>query len=86
MVDFSSYSPTPENTAIDILPVTPSDVADLASAARAIRCTGTGGDLRITTRTGETRSTTISAGEVLMVQASRIHATGTTATGLEALV
>ena len=71
--------------AIDIEPVTPSDTVDLPSHARAIRATN-GGTLRIKTYRGSVRDTRISSGEVLMVYASRIYATGTSATGLEALV
>ena len=71
--------------AIDIEPVTPNDTADLPNQARAIRATS-GGTLRITTYRGIVRNTRIATGEVLQVYASRIHATGTTATGLEALI
>lgn len=71
--------------AIDIEPVTPSDSVDLPNHARAIRA-ASGGTLRITSHRGFVRDTNIATGEVLMVYASRIHATGTTATGIEALV
>ena len=79
----------PENidifVAIDIVPVTPNDSIDLPNPARAIRAT-VGGTIRITSYRGFVRNTRISANEVLQVYASRIHATGTTATGLEALI
>ena len=75
-------------TAADLVPVTPSDAADLPQPARAIRCSpiGGAGTLRITTYTGQVRNTAIAQGEVLTVYAARVHATGTSATGLEALI
>ena len=71
--------------AIDIEPVTPNDTVDLPNHARAIRA-ASGGTLRIKTYRGAVRNTRIGSGEILMVYASRIYATGTSATGLEALV
>lgn len=68
----------------DVLPVTPSDTEDLPFVARAIRARS-GGDLRITSGAGIVRDTFISDGELLPITATRIHATGTVATGLEAL-
>lgn len=73
-------------TAQDLAPITPDDDADLTLWARAIRCTGTGGTLRITTLRGNVRNTSIKADEVLVVAARRVHETGTSATELEALV
>lgn len=70
---------------VDIVPVTPSNTVDLPTAARAIRAR-VAGDLRITTYKGVVRNTYIAAGEVLPVVAIRVHATGTTATGIEALI
>lgn len=71
--------------AVDIVPVTPSDTVDLPDHARAIRAE-TGGTLRITTFKGNVRDTHIAHGELLLVYASRIHATGTSANGIEALL
>lgn len=71
--------------AVDIVPVAPSDTADLPSHARAIRAVGAG-TVRITTYKGQVRNTQISAGEILPIYARRIHATATTATGIEALL
>lgn len=70
--------------ATDIVPISPSDSVDLPSAARSIRA-ASGGSLRITTMRGIVRNTSIGDGEILPVYASRVHATGTGATGLEAL-
>lgn len=89
MTNFASYSPTSTDPGLDVMPVTPSDSIDLPKMARAIRCkpvTGAPGTLRVTTRAGEVRDTEIGAGELFMVQIVRVHATGTTATGLEAVV
>lgn len=75
--------------AVDLVPITPSDSADLAVPARAIRClptSGAAGTLRFTAWTGEVRNTEIAAGETLIIYAVRVHATGTTATGLEAVI
>lgn len=73
---------------VDIVPIEPSDANDLPKLARAIRCkpSGTGGALAITTFAGEVRTTEISAGETLPGFVIKVHATGTTAAGLEALI
>jgi len=71
--------------AVDIVPVTPSDSVDLTIHARSIRA-ATGGTLRITTFLNNVRNTNIADGETLPVYARRIHASGTTATGIEALL
>lgn len=74
--------------AIDLPPIAPNDNENLPKSARAIRCRGDGtaGTVRVTTAVGEVRDTYIMAGEMLIVQVMRVHATGTTATGLEAIV
>lgn len=76
------------SVASDLAPITPSDSTDLAKPARAIRCRpdGAAGTLRFTSFAGQTRNTYISAGEILEVVATRVHATGTTATNLEAII
>lgn len=76
-------------TAIDIVPITPDDENDLAIPARGIRCKPTNGEagtLRITAWNGQVRNTEIALGETLVVYAVRVHSSGTTATGLEALI
>ena len=70
--------------ATDLIPVTPDDEADLAKAARALRV-GSGGTLRVTTLAGNVRNTSVEDGEVLLVAVSRVHATGTTASDIEAM-
>tara|TARA_R100000365_G_C2743414_1_gene72155 strand:- start:2157 stop:2423 length:267 start_codon:yes stop_codon:yes gene_type:complete len=77
------------STGYDVVPIVPNDDNDLPEHARAIRCkptSGAGGTLRFTSLTGQVRNTEIVAGELLLVAAKRIHETGTTATGLEAIV
>lgn len=70
----------------DLVPIVPSDTVDLPITARAIRCRpdGVAGTLRFVAFNGELRNTHIAAGETLMVLAKRVHATGTSATLLEA--
>lgn len=72
-------------TAIDLVPVTPNDSTDLAVFARGLRI-ATGGTLRITTLNGNVRNTNVKDGEVLLCASRRVHATGTTATGIEAMI
>lgn len=72
-------------SAIDLVPVTPSDTTDLEIAARALRIAGAG-TLRVTTAAGNVRNTNVAADEFLTLQVKRVHATGTTATGIEAMI
>lgn len=74
----------PLQTAVDIVPVTPNDSADLPTAGRAIRAQGAG-NIHIITGLGTDRTTAIAAGEMLFVQVRKVFATGTTATGIEVL-
>lgn len=78
----------PTGPGVDLVPVTPSDTVDLVTPARALRCRpdGTAGTLRITTVAGEVRNTYIDAGEYFLVQVKRVHATGTAATNIEAVI
>ena len=72
--------------ATDIVPVTPDDAADLPDAAIALYVTG-GGDVAIdTVRGGASRTVTVADRSLLPVGVTRVRATGTTATGIHALV
>lgn len=71
--------------ATDIVPVTPSDTTDLADIAPAIYVE-TGGAVTITTVAGATRQVNVANFSVLAVGVRRVHATGTTASGIHALV
>lgn len=73
---------------VDLIPVSPDDDNDLTIPCRAIRCSpgGGAGTLRVTTKAGVVRNTSIALGETLMLFVVRVHSSGTTATGLEALI
>ena len=75
-------------TGDDLIPIVPSDTVDLSIPARAIRCRpdGDAGTLRITTGRDEVRDTYIAAGEIIILSVTRVHASGTNATLLEAIV
>jgi len=65
--------------------VTPSDVADLASTARAFYVGGAG-DVKLTTANGDTVTLVgLAAGIPIPITAQRIFATGTTATSIVAI-
>ena len=69
----------------DLVPVTPNDGVDLPNAARALRIAGAG-TLRFVSLNGVLRNTSVAAGEETIFGAIRVHATGTTATGIEAVL
>ena len=80
MAEFTSTVPATESYTI-----TPSDESDLAKNARALRVDG-GGDLKFTTIKDITDTWTVLDGEILPIQVKRVWDTGTTATGIHALV
>lgn len=69
----------------DAMPVAPNDTTDLSSVALGLYVE-TGGSLSIVTVSGETRSLTVADFSILPVGVRRVRATGTTATGIHALV
>ena len=69
----------------DILPITPDDGSDLQQVAAALYVTG-GGTVAMVTERGETRTVEVTDFAILPVGVRRVLATGTTATGLHALV
>ncbi len=69
----------------DIIVVTTSDSADLASPCRAIRATAAG-NIVLTTAAGNKVTCAFLAGETRAIRATRIWATNTTATGIEAYI
>jgi hypothetical protein len=69
----------------DIMPVTPSDFSDLTVVALALYVQ-TGGSLSIVTEAGNTRSVTVADFSILPVGVRRVRQTGTTATGIHAMV
>ena len=63
-------------------PIAPSDAEDLAFVTRQIRITGGGGTLAVVWQSGAETIEPVLAGDVLDWRATRIKATGTTATGI----
>lgn len=72
----------------DIIPVTPSDSADIVSGAAAlgITCKGAAGNVVFVTVEGNTRTYPIALNEVLPVGITRVRASDTTATGIWAFM
>lgn len=85
---YATHAATLTGPADDVVPVTPSDAADLTEALRAIRLavTGTAGIVRVTTRAGAVRDLPIALGEQWNVRIVRVWTTGTTASGLWGLI
>lgn len=67
-----------------VVSVTPNDSTDLAVMCQAIRATAAG-NIKITCPSGATPTLAFAAAETRYVRATRIWATGTTATGIEAM-
>lgn len=82
---FENRVPALSGPARDIAPVTPSDTADLPDTAIALYAE-TGGAVTLTTVRGQIRTVQVADFSILPVGATRVHATGTTATGLHAMV
>ena len=81
----ANRSPSVLGPATDMLPVAPDDGIDLSEVAMAL-FVETGGILRFVTHRGETREVTLEDQALLPVAARRVLETGTTATGIHALV
>jgi hypothetical protein len=71
--------------ATDIIPVVPSDATDLTLVAPALYVT-TGGLVSIVTVAGVARQVLVADFSILPVGVRRVNATGTTASGIHALV
>jgi hypothetical protein len=82
---FDGYAQSLESPATILVPVTPEDAADLPMPSRALNVTQEG-LVRVTTTGGSTATLYIAAGIGFPVRATRVWATGTTATGITALV
>ena len=82
----ASFVPSSITTgsALGVLVVTPSDSVDLTYIVRAIRVT-VGGTVKITSGDGTAVTCAFTDGETRPLTASRIWATGTTATGIEGM-
>ncbi len=81
---FQNRTPSLSGPALDIVPVTPDDGADLAAVAVALYIE-TGGALVLTSVAGQTRIVNVADFAILPVGTRRVHATGTSASGIHAL-
>ncbi len=82
---FSSRLVPLNGPARDIVPVTPDDAVDLPKVAVSLYVEGAG-SVAFVTEAGETRTVTVPDFMLLPVGVRRVMATGTTATGLHAMV
>ena len=82
---FANHASALDSPAEDVFPITPNDTIDLALATRAIRASGAGNVVVITVA-GNERTCAFTAGETRAIRATRVKATGTTATGLEGML
>lgn len=82
---FSTRTPALSGPATDIMPVTPDDNSDLPEAAIALYVESAGSVSFVTIK-GATRSVTVSSNFMLPVGVTRVNATGTSATGIHAMV
>ena len=81
---FAHYRSGLESPATDLTEVTPSDTVDLLQTSRALNV-GITGLVRVTTVGGQTASVYVAAGIAFPVRATRIWATGTTASNIVAM-
>jgi len=82
---FINRAPSLSGPATDIVPVTPDDSADLPETAIALYVE-TGGTLSLVSVKGGSRTVTVGSNFILPVGVVRVHSTGTTATGIHAMV
>lgn len=85
MNPFATRSPNLSGPATDALPVTPDDATDLPHVAIGLYVEGAG-TLAVVTAAGATRSLSVPAHAILPLGVARVLATGTSATGIHALV
>lgn len=86
MDEFEHFTHGLDSPASDGFSITPNDGADLQKMTRAIHV-GTAGAVRVTLRNGAVVTLSgLGAGTLLPIRAKRVHATGTTAGGLVALL
>jgi len=85
MNPFANRAGSLSGPATDALPVTPSDSSDLTHIALGLYIE-TGGEISVDTVHGGTRSLLVDDFAILPIGVRRVRATGTTATGIHALV
>lgn len=82
---FENIRPALESPCEGLLTVTPDDGADLAQVSRALYIGGAG-DVAVTLKDGSTGTfSSAPAGMILPIRATRVLATGTTATNIIAM-
>jgi len=85
MNPFKNRSHALSGPATDAFPVTPDDATDLPHVAIGLYVE-TGGTVSITSAAGGARQIVVADFSILPIGTRRVHATGTTATGIHALV
>lgn len=85
MNPFANRAGSLSGPAHDALPVTPDDNTDLPHVALGLYVE-TGGSVSIVTVTGATRSLAVADHSILPIGVRRVRTTGTTASGIHALV
>lgn len=82
---FGNHAPSLESPPTLLMDVSPDDATDLSVPSRALNAQSSG-QVRITTTGGTTATLYIAAGIGFPVRATRVWATGTTATGIVAMI
>lgn len=82
---FENRTSSLSGPATDILPVAPNDSADLSEVAIALYIE-TGGTLSLVTARGGARNVSVADKSILPVGVRKVNATGTSATGIHAMV
>ncbi len=82
---FNTRASALSGPATDIVPVTPDDLVDLADVAIALYVE-TAGTISLVTADGGARVVQVADNSILPVGVRRVNATGTTATGIHAMV
>lgn len=83
---FSNYPTTPDQPATSLVEIVPDDAGDgLAQVILGLNVE-TPGHVRVTTRDGSTGTVFVAAGIVFPLRVTKVWATGTTATGICALL
>ncbi|MGD1882781.1 MAG: hypothetical protein ACFB11_10750 [Paracoccaceae bacterium] len=78
---FSDHAEGLSSPPAHAIAITPDDAADIAIVSRGLNVAESGA-VRVTTLRGDTVTLFVGAGVVFPLRARRIHATGTTATGI----
>lgn len=81
---YDTLTPALHSPAVGIEEITPDDLTDLANVTRALNV-ATAGTVRVIAADGTTGDVFMAAGIAFPIRASRVLATGTTATGIRGL-